>query len=99
MLEKIMQQMQSQTDDAKKKLDTIFVEAEAENGMVKVTSNGNKKITNITISDEIADDKEAIEDLMIIAVNRALEEADKVNEKEMGSIAQNMLPGMGNIFG
>lgn len=95
-----MQQMQSQTDEVKKKLDTMFVEGEAENGLIKVTSNGNKKITNISISNDIADDKEAIEDLMIIAVNRAINKAEELHDKEMGNVAQDMLPpGMGNLFG
>jgi DNA-binding YbaB/EbfC family protein len=91
--------MQSQTDEMKKKLENMFVEAEAENGLIKVTATGNKRITNISINDEIISDKEALEDLIIVAVNKAIVKAEELHEKEMGSIAQNMLPGFGNIFG
>ncbi len=99
MLDQLMSQMQEQTEEATKKLDSIIVMGEAENGLVKVSSTGNKKIINIEISDEIAGDKEAIEDLVIVAVNRAIEKAEEVHEKEMGGIAQGMLPDLGNLGG
>ena len=99
MLEQLMSQMQSQTEEVKKRLEETEIHAEAENGLVKVTVNGNRKILNITISSEIFDDKEAVEDLTIVAINRALEKAEKVHEKEMGSIAQGMLPGLGDLGG
>lgn len=97
MLDQLMSQMQEQTKEVEKKLDSIVVTGEAENGLVKVSSTGNKRIVNIEISDEIAGDKEAIEDLVIVAVNRAIKKAEEVHEKEMGSIAQGMLPGMGDL--
>ena len=40
-------------------------------------------------------DKEQIEDLCILAINRALEQAEKVYEAEMKDIAKGMLPGIG----
>ena len=102
MFDKLMSQMQTQTEEAKKKLDSIFVKAEAEKGLIKVTATGNRVITNIEISDEIIGDKEAVEDLMLVAVNRVLEKATEIQENEMGAVANNMLPdigGLGNIFG
>lgn len=39
-------------------------------------------------------DKEAIEELVLIATNKALEHADSVNEMEMASAARNLMPGM-----
>ncbi|MDA3907064.1 MAG: hypothetical protein PF484_13410 [Bacteroidales bacterium] len=39
-------------------------------------------------------DKEAIEELMQIAINKALEHAESVNEMEMASAARGMMPGM-----
>ena len=91
-----MQEAQKQMEESKKKLDSMFVEGIAEGGLVKVTATGNKKITNIAIDESLLTDKEAIEDLLIVAVNKAIEEADKVFETEMGSVAQGMIPpGMG----
>tara|TARA_R110000868_G_scaffold269842_4_gene529249 strand:+ start:1309 stop:1521 length:213 start_codon:yes stop_codon:yes gene_type:complete len=70
------------------------VSADAENGLVKVVSNGNRKITSIEISPEIMNDREQVEELTLIAVNRALEKAEKVAESEMQGIAKGILPGL-----
>ncbi|MCC6683941.1 MAG: YbaB/EbfC family nucleoid-associated protein, partial [Bacteroidia bacterium] len=48
-------------------------------------------------------DREQIEDLIVVAVNRAMEQADNVSQAEMQAIAKDMLPGglggLGNLFG
>lgn len=92
-----LKEMQQQSEEVKKRLDTISVDAETENGMVKVVCNGNRKISAIKISDELmqANDKEKIEELSLLAINRALEKAEKVAEAEMQGVAKGMLPGMG----
>lgn len=97
MFDQLMSQMQNHTEEAKRKLDSILVESEVENGLIKITANANKIITNITISDKIAGDKEAVEDLIVVAVNRVLEKAKKVQKNEMGNVANNLIPGLGNL--
>jgi len=89
-----MQEAQKQMEVIKKRLEGVYVEGVAENGLVKVTANANKKIINISISNEILNDKEAVEDLLIVAINKALEKAENVNNSEMGSVAQGMIPGL-----
>ncbi len=99
MLDKLMSNlgpMKEAMDNAKKKLDTLSVKGEAEDGMVVVYVNGNRRVTNIQINQAIMDDgdKEAIEELLQVALNKALENADNVNEMEMASAARGMMPGM-----
>jgi DNA-binding YbaB/EbfC family protein len=94
-----MEEMQAQM---KEKLKAIEVEAEAGNGQVKVKANGAREITNLTIAPELVaeGDAEAIEDLVMIALNRALEAA-AAKEAEAGQdMMGNMLPGgLGGLFG
>ncbi len=102
MFEKLMSQMQNQTEEAKQKLDNIRIKAEAEGGLIKITATGNRLIKDIEISDKIVGDKEALEDLMMVAINRVLKKIEKVQKNEMGAVANNLMPGMGslsNIFG
>ena len=96
-----MKEAQKQMEETKKKLSDIYVEAEAEGGLVKVTSDCNLKITNIEISAELlkAEDKSEIEDLVIVAVNKAIEKAKATQETEMSKVAQGMLPNLGGMFG
>ena len=88
--------MKEAMDKAKKKLDTITVKGEDEGGMVSVYMNGNRKVKEIKINQKLIDDgdKEAIEELMQLAINKALEHAESVNEMEMASAARGMMPGM-----
>ncbi len=98
MFDNLMSQMQEQAAEIKKKLDETIIEAEAENGLVKVKATGNKNILSIDISNDIINDKEAIEDLVIVAVNKALEKANEIAEKETGNMTKDMLPDLGNLF-
>ena len=99
MFDNLMSQMQEQANEIKKKLNNTVVEAEAENGLIRVKATGNKKILSIEISNDIADDKEAIEDLVVVALNKALEKADEIAAEETGNMTKGMLPGLENLFG
>lgn len=94
-----MEEMQAQM---KEKLKAIEVNAEAGGGQVKVTANGAREIINITIAPELVaeGEAEAVEDMVMIAVNRALEAA-AAKEAEAGQdLMGNMLPGgLGGLLG
>jgi len=96
-----MQEAQKQMEETKKRLSDIIVEGQAEGGMVKVKSDCNLKITNIEISDELLKtaDKSELEDLLIVAINKATEKAKETQDAEMAKVAQGMLPGIGGLFG
>lgn len=91
-----LQEAQKQMAEAKKKLDNVFVESEVEQGLVRIKATANNKIVNISISPELIKDGdvEAIEDLLLTAINRALEKAQKANEEEMKGLAKGMIPGL-----
>ncbi len=94
-----MQEAQQQMEETEKRLDGVYVDADVENGLIKVTANANMKLTNISIADELLKDKEALEDLIITAVNKVMEKAKEVQEVEMAKVAQGMLPNLGGLFG
>ena len=77
----------------------IIVEARV--GGIKVTANGQNKILNITIEDpSVLSDKEQLEDLLMVAINRALTEAGEKTAEKMQSVMSDMLPGgLGSLSG
>ena len=77
------------------------VSAESGGGMVKATANGKKEIISIEIDNEVitSGDKEMIEDLVVAAVNKALESANKMAEEEMANVTKGMMPPGLNIPG
>jgi nucleoid-associated protein EbfC len=97
---KKLQEAQQKMGESKARLETITVEGKSPEGLIKVTANGNRVIKGITFaSDSILQDKDQLEDYMIIAVNDALAQAEKVNEAEMKNAASGMMPGLGSMFG
>ncbi|MCB0402764.1 MAG: YbaB/EbfC family nucleoid-associated protein [Flavobacteriales bacterium] len=94
---KMMEKMQSQMEEVKQKLNNISVIGEAENGKIKVVANGNRMISSIAIDPEFksSSTKEELEELIVLAANRALEQAERVEKSEMSHAAMGMLPGMG----
>lgn len=87
-----LQEMQLKMEESKKRLDRITVTGEAAGGKVEVTATGNRRITAVKIDDELLQtDREELEDLLVVALNRALENADRVWDAEMKGMAGNML--------
>ena len=84
-------------EEVKSKLNNISVIGEAENGNFKVVANGNRLLNSIEINEDFfkSASREQIEDLILTAANRALEQAERVEKSEMSHAAMGMLPGMG----
>jgi len=99
-LKKAME-MKKQMDEIQARLDTISVDGESGDGKYKVTVTvtATKKVKNISISDELlsSGDKEHLEDLILIAIDRAMQQAQQVAEAETRSLA--MTGGLGGLFG
>jgi DNA-binding YbaB/EbfC family protein len=88
------QEMQQKMDEVKSKLDNIVATVEAAGGDIKITVNGNRKVLTISIIPALQHgDKEELEEQLAVAVNRAIEKADELNESEMKNAASGMLPG------
>lgn len=96
MMEKI-RNMQTEMEETKRRLKEIKVSAESGGGMVKVTMSCDTRLKSIDIDDALlkADDKAMMEDLIVAATNKAMEEVEKTVEQEMGK----MKDGMPNIPG
>ncbi|OOQ60626.1 YbaB/EbfC family nucleoid-associated protein [Mucilaginibacter pedocola] len=103
MFDKIME-AQQKAGEVKKRLDAISVTGTAEGGKITVQANGNKVVQSVTIDEAFLKeaDKEELEELMVIAINKALEQAENVHQAEMAAMAGSMFGGMGglgNLFG
>jgi len=98
---KQIQKMQSDMAKVQEELGNKTVTEESGGGMVKAVASGKKEIVSITIDDEIAKsgDKEMLEDLVVAAVNKALQSAGKMAEEEIASVTKGMLPPGFNIPG
>ena len=94
-LMKQAQEMQSKMAKAQEELSEIEVEGQSGGGMIVAKVNGNKELLLLKIEDKVLqEDKEMIEDLVVAAVNQAIQNATKAAEDKMNSITGGM---MGNM--
>ena len=91
---KQVEKMQERMAQVQAELEKKTVTAETGGGMVKVTSNGKQQITKIQIEREVItpDDAEMLEDLVLAAVNKALNESQRLAQEEMSRATAGMLP-------
>lgn len=93
-------QAQQKASEMKKRLDAITVSGSAEGGKITVNANANKVIQSLTIDDAFfkATDREQLEELLITAINKAMEQANNASQSEMAAMTKDMLGSLGNLF-
>jgi len=91
---KQIQKMQEKMARVQEGLEAKTVSAEAGGGMVKVTANGKQHIVKIQIDREVVNpgDVEMLEDLVLAATNKALDEASAMAQREISQATSGMLP-------
>lgn len=87
-LMKQAQRMQRQMEEAQKELETKEFKATAGGGAVEAVVTGVKKLVSIKISPEAADpdDVETLQDMVVAAVNEAMNQADAAAQSSVGTM-------------
>ena len=87
-----LKETQQKVEDTKIRLNTVLVDEQSNDGLLKVTLTANRTIKAITIDDSLLEDKEQLEDYLILTLNKAIEKATKINEAELAAVAQDGMP-------
>jgi len=86
-LMKQAQNMQENMKRAQAELANVEVEGIASNGLVKVTMTCRNEVKRIKLDDALlSDDKEMLEDLLVIAINDAVRKAEATSQERMGGL-------------
>ncbi|HLR40213.1 MAG TPA: YbaB/EbfC family nucleoid-associated protein [Virgibacillus sp.] len=94
---KQMQKMQKKMMAAQDELHEMSFEASAGGGMVTVTANGKKEITDVAIKEEVVDpdDVDMLQDLVLAATNDVLKQIEDKTNNTMGEFTKGLnMPGM-----
>jgi DNA-binding YbaB/EbfC family protein len=87
-----LKEAQQKVEETKKRLDSVLVDEASNDGKLKITLTANRTLKTIAIDDELLQDKEQLEDYLIITLNKAIEKATRVNEAELAAVAKEGLP-------
>lgn len=91
------QRLQSQMLKLQEEMAEKTVEATAGGGMIKVVANGRQQILSIQIEKEVVnpDDVEMLQDLVVAAVNDALQKSQEMVGAEMNKLTGGLnIPGL-----
>jgi nucleoid-associated protein EbfC len=92
---------QQKIEDTKKRLDTVLIDEQSNDGLLKVTITANNTLKSIAIDDSLLLDKEQLEDYLLVVINKVIQKATAINLTELDAVAKvNMpdIPGMGDLF-
>lgn len=87
-----LRETQEKVEATKKRLDTVYVDEKTSDGLLKVTMTANRELKEIEIDNSLLEDKEQLEDYLILTINKAIEKATKVNETEIAAVAKEGMP-------
>jgi len=85
-----MQQMQDRMAKVQTELESETVEAGAGGGAVRVVMTGTQKVVSVAIDPAAAGDSEMLQDLVVAAVNEALELSKQLAGAKMQAIASGL---------
>src|SRR6266513_1267187 len=89
---KMLKQMQAKMAKIQEELGEKTVTGTAGGGMVEVVANGHQKVLSVTVKREVVDpaDVEMLQDLVLAAVNDAMDKARELATREMGAVTAGM---------
>jgi len=87
------QKIQEQMTQVQEKLEYMQVTGTAGGGMVEVIANGRQQIINIKIEPELIEikDKEMLEDLIVAAVNQAIQKSQEIANEQISKVSGGLL--------
>ncbi len=94
-----IKETQAKVEATKKRLDTVMVDEQSNDGLLKVTLTANRKIKTIEVDDTLLEDKEQLEDYLILTLNKAIEKATRINEAELAAVAKEGMPNIPGMEG
>ena len=87
-----LKETQKKVEETKERLNHVLVDEQSNDGKLKVTLTANRTVKSIAIDDELLQDKEMLEDYLIMTLNKAIEKATRVNDTELAAVAKDGMP-------
>lgn len=93
-----LRETQQKIAETKIRMNSVLIDEQSTDGLLKVTLNANREIKSITVDDSLLQDKEQLEDYLVLVLNKAITKATNVNEAELGAVAKEGMPNIPGLF-
>lgn len=91
-----LQETQAKVEETKKRLSSVTLQEKTSDDLLKITLTADREIKNLEIDDELLEDKEQLEDYLVLTLNKAIKRATDLYDGELAKVA---CEGMPNIPG
>ena len=89
-----LKETQQKVEATKKRLNTVLIDEKTSDGLLQITLNANRTILKIEIADDLMNDKEQLEDYLIMTLNKSIQKATQINEYELAAVAKEGMPNL-----
>lgn len=87
-----LKETQQKIEETKKRLDSVLIDEQSNDGLLKVTLTANRLVKSIEVDPALLDNKEQLEDYLVLVMNKAIAKATSVNETELAAVAKDGMP-------
>jgi DNA-binding YbaB/EbfC family protein len=87
-----LKETKKKVEETKKRLDSVLIDETSSDNKLQVTITANRTIKDISINEDLLQNKEQLEDYLILTLNKAISRATEVNETEIATVAKDGMP-------
>jgi nucleoid-associated protein EbfC len=87
-----LKEAQQKIEETKKQLDHVLIDEQSNDGLLKVTITANRTIKSIEVAPDLLNDKDQLEDYLVVVINNAITRATQINEAELAAVAKEGMP-------
>lgn len=96
-----LKETQEKVQRTKERLNTVIIDERSPDNLIKISITANRTIKSISVDDSLLEDKDQLEDYLILTLNKAIEKATAIHENELAAVAKEgmpNIPGMDSFF-
>ncbi len=96
-----MKETQEKVAQTKKRLDTVILDEQSTDQLLSISISANNQLKAVKIDDALLQDKEQLEDYLLVVINKAIEKATAIHLAEIEAVSKvdlPMIPGMEDLF-
>lgn len=94
-----LKETQKKVAETKERLNTVLIDEQSSDGLLHVTLTANRTVKSIRIDDDLLQEKEQLEDYLVLVLNKAIAKATAIQEAELAAVAKEGMPNIPGLDG
>ena len=87
-----LKEAQAKVAATKQRMNTVLIDENSSDNFLKVTITANRELKHIEIDDYLLQNKTQLVESLILTLNKAIDKATTINEKEIAAVASEGMP-------